>query len=202
MFSVASVNYFDNILNVTYSDIYPLGVRQQVWDREKIIIIPNHYIFTKDEQENRNVDILRDYCTEQNIKYFYDIKDLGGFKVPLGTDSHTCTVGAFVQFATCIGNTDASFVLGTGKLLLKKGDPCGVEVDRSTQSKPPDKPINGNLVDIAVKKINMDQIKSEPSLMPCSFSEINKDSKKRNKSDSSEACNHKFGFGHCSSDSC
>ena len=37
----------------------------------------------------------------------------------LGTDSHTCTAGAFGQFATGIGNTDAGFVLGTGKILLK-----------------------------------------------------------------------------------
>lgn len=40
-------------------------------------------------------------------------------QVLLGTDSHTCTAGAFGQFATGIGNTDAGFVLGTGKLLLK-----------------------------------------------------------------------------------
>lgn len=42
-------------------------------------------------------------------------------QVLLGTDSHTCTVGAFGQFATGIGITDAGFVLGTGKLLLKVG---------------------------------------------------------------------------------
>ncbi|KAK6161191.1 hypothetical protein DH2020_004572 [Rehmannia glutinosa] len=128
------------------------GKNAKVWDREKIVIIPDHYIFTTDERANRNVDILRDFCTEQNIKYFYDIKDLGNFKifesdkltlqanpdykgvchvalaqeghcrpgeVLLGTDSHTCTAGAFGQFATGIGNTDAGFVLGTGKLLLK-----------------------------------------------------------------------------------
>lgn len=53
----------------------------KVWDREKIVIIPDHYIFTSDERANRNVDILRDFCTEQNIKYFYDIKDLSDFKV-------------------------------------------------------------------------------------------------------------------------
>lgn len=40
-------------------------------------------------------------------------------QVLLGTDSHTCTAGAFGQFATGIGNTDAGFVLGAGKLLLK-----------------------------------------------------------------------------------
>ncbi|XP_047980798.1 3-isopropylmalate dehydratase large subunit, chloroplastic-like [Salvia hispanica] len=118
------------------------GENAKVWDREKVVIIPDHYIFTTDERANRNVDILRDFCNEQNIKYFYDIKDLGNFKanpdykgvchvalaqeghcrpgeVLLGTDSHTCTAGAFGQFATGIGNTDAGFVLGTGKLLLK-----------------------------------------------------------------------------------
>lgn len=41
------------------------------------------------------------------------------FKVLFGTDSHTCNAGAFGQFATGIGNTDASFVMGTGKLLIK-----------------------------------------------------------------------------------
>jgi 3-isopropylmalate/(R)-2-methylmalate dehydratase large subunit len=37
----------------------------------------------------------------------------------LGTDSHTCTAGAFGEFATGIGNTDAGFVMGTGKTWLK-----------------------------------------------------------------------------------
>ncbi|CAI0436607.1 unnamed protein product [Linum tenue] len=118
------------------------GQNAKVWDREKIVIIPDHYIFTNDERANRNVDILRDFCAEQNIKYFYDIQDRGNFKanpdykgvchialaqeghcrpgeVLLGTDSHTCTAGAFGQFATGIGNTDAGFVMGAGKLLLK-----------------------------------------------------------------------------------
>ncbi|OMO95328.1 Aconitase/3-isopropylmalate dehydratase large subunit, alpha/beta/alpha [Corchorus olitorius] len=118
------------------------GENAKVWDREKVVVIPDHYIFTTDERANRNVDILRDFSMEQNIKYFYDIKDLSNFKanpdykgvchvalaqeghcrpgeVLLGTDSHTCTAGAFGQFATGIGNTEAGFVLGTGKLLLK-----------------------------------------------------------------------------------
>ncbi|KAF8398605.1 hypothetical protein HHK36_017536 [Tetracentron sinense] len=42
-------------------------------------------------------------------------------EVLLGTDSHTCDVGAFGQFATGIGNTDAGFVLGTGTLILETG---------------------------------------------------------------------------------
>ena len=40
-------------------------------------------------------------------------------EVLFGTDSHTCMAGAFNEFATGIGNTDAGFVMGTGKLLAQ-----------------------------------------------------------------------------------
>lgn len=53
----------------------------KVWDPEKIVVIPDHYIFTSDKRANRNVDIMREHCREQNIKYFYDITDLGDFRV-------------------------------------------------------------------------------------------------------------------------
>ena len=43
----------------------------------------------------------------------------GAGEVLFGTDSHTCNAGAFGQFATGVGNTDAGFILGTGKLLIK-----------------------------------------------------------------------------------
>ncbi|MFN3927112.1 MAG: 3-isopropylmalate dehydratase large subunit [Pseudanabaenaceae cyanobacterium] len=118
------------------------GADAKVWDREKIVLIPDHYIFTKDARANRNLEILREFAKEQGIKYFYDITDLSNFKanpdykgvchialaqeghtrpgeVLFGTDSHTCNAGAFGEFATGIGNTDAAFVMGTGKLLLK-----------------------------------------------------------------------------------
>ena len=118
------------------------GASAKVWDKEKIVLIPDHYIFTADERANRNVDILRDFAQEQEIKYFYDITDRSNFKanpdykgvchialaqeghtrpgeILFGTDSHTCNAGAFGQFATGIGNTDAAFIMGTGKLLIK-----------------------------------------------------------------------------------
>jgi 3-isopropylmalate/(R)-2-methylmalate dehydratase large subunit len=111
------------------------GQDAKVWDREKVVLIPDHYIFTKDAMANRNVDVLRQFAKEQNIRYFYDVgtehyKGVCHIALPeeghtrpgevlLGTDSHTCTAGAFGEFATGIGNTDAGFVLGTGKLWLK-----------------------------------------------------------------------------------
>ncbi len=131
------------------------GEQAKVWDPKKIVIIPDHYIFTADRLSNRNVDILRDFAKEQQLPYFYDVIDdpQGSWKfdanrgqlqrqygsryqgvcyaalprlgharpgeILFGTDSHTCMAGAFGEFASGIGNTDAGFILGTGKLLVK-----------------------------------------------------------------------------------
>jgi 3-isopropylmalate/(R)-2-methylmalate dehydratase large subunit len=131
------------------------GKNAKVWDRSKIVIIPDHYIFTADSLSNRNVDILRDFVNEQGLPFFYDVIDDSNGKwvfdaqkgnlqrqygshyagvchaalpekghtrpgeVLFGTDSHTCSAGAFNEFATGIGNTDAGFIMGTGKLLIK-----------------------------------------------------------------------------------
>jgi len=131
------------------------GKTAKVWDRNRVVIIPDHYIFTSDSKSNRNVDILREFSREQGLPYFYDVIDdpkgewkfdatKGNLKrqygsnyagvchaalpakghtrpgeVLFGTDSHTCMAGAFNEFATGIGNTDAGFVMGTGKLLIK-----------------------------------------------------------------------------------
>jgi 3-isopropylmalate/(R)-2-methylmalate dehydratase large subunit len=111
------------------------GENAKVWDKNKLVIIPDHYIFTADKYANRNVDILRAFAAEQDLPYFYDVGSDSykgvchvalpeeGFTRPgevlFGTDSHTCTAGAFGQFATGIGNTDAAFIMGTGKLWVK-----------------------------------------------------------------------------------
>src|SRR5438309_10351016 len=111
------------------------GPNAKVWDREKLVVIPDHYIFTHDAMANRNVQVLREFAKEQDVKYFYDVgtanyKGVCHIALPeeghtrpgevlLGTDSHTCTAGASGEFATGIGNTDAGFVMGAGKLWVK-----------------------------------------------------------------------------------
>jgi 3-isopropylmalate/(R)-2-methylmalate dehydratase large subunit len=111
------------------------GKDAKVWDREKVVVVPDHYIFTADKMANRNVDVLREFVREQQLPYYYDVgtdqyKGVCHIALPeeghtrpgevlFGTDSHTCTAGAFGEFATGIGNTDAGFILGTGKLWVK-----------------------------------------------------------------------------------
>ena len=111
------------------------GQSAKVWDKNKVVIIPDHFIFTSDTRANRNIDILREFVKEQDLPYYYDVgtENYKGVchialaqeghnrpgEVLFGTDSHTCTSGAFGMFSTGIGNTDAAFILGTGKLWVK-----------------------------------------------------------------------------------
>jgi len=128
------------------------GPDAKVFDPYKIVIMPDHYIFTADPKAHRNVQIVREFARRQGIRHYYDPEfitpGIEGMPEPytdpdvttyvgvchvglpqkghtrpgellLGTDSHTCTHGAFGEFATGIGNTDAGFVMGTGKLWLK-----------------------------------------------------------------------------------
>lgn len=121
------------------------GEDARVWDPEKLVIVPDHYIFTADKYANRNVDILRAFAADQDLPNYYDVgtnRYKGvchialpeeGFTRPgevlFGTDSHTCTAGAFGQFATGIGNTDAAFIMGTGKLWVKVPETMRFEFD-------------------------------------------------------------------------
>ena len=111
------------------------GENAEVWDSDKIVLTPDHYIFTRDEKCLRNINICRDFAAKKNLPHFYDpgtptysgvchltLPQKGHCRpgeVMFGTDSHTCTHGAFGEFATGIGNTDAAFIMGTGKLLIK-----------------------------------------------------------------------------------
>ena len=111
------------------------GENAKVFDPDKVVIMPDHYIFTADMHANRNIEILRAFAAEQDLPHYYDVGSqrykgvchIGlaeeGFNRPgsvlIGTDSHSCTSGAFGLFSTGVGNTDAALIMGTGKIWVK-----------------------------------------------------------------------------------
>ncbi len=111
------------------------GADAKIWDVNKLVVMPDHYIFTENPHAIRNVEILREFAAEYDLPHFFDVGTdrykgvchIGlaeeGFNVPgsilIGTDSHTCTSGAFGLFSTGVGNTDAAFIMGTGKIWIR-----------------------------------------------------------------------------------
>ncbi|MCZ6704433.1 MAG: 3-isopropylmalate dehydratase large subunit [Bacteroidetes bacterium] len=111
------------------------GDSARVWDRDKLVIMPDHFIFTADPHARRNIEILRVFAAEQELPHYFDVGSSRykgvchvalaeeGFNRPgsvlFGTDSHTCTSGAFGLFSAGIGNSDAALIMGTGKIWVR-----------------------------------------------------------------------------------
>ena len=119
---------------------YSMGVKK-VWNSEKIVIPVDHCVPAANEKYAANHKIIREFAREQNIKYFYDIKEgichqvlpekghvLPGYLI-LGSDSHTTTYGAFGAFSAGIGRSEAASIMATGKLWLKVPESMKITVD-------------------------------------------------------------------------
>lgn len=105
---------------------------KNVFDREKIVFVPDHFCPNKDIKSAEQAKMLRDFAKEQGITHYYDIGRMGiehallpeeGIVLPgdviIGADSHTCTYGALGAFATGVGSTDLAACMITGKVWFK-----------------------------------------------------------------------------------
>ncbi|MFH0948212.1 MAG: 3-isopropylmalate dehydratase large subunit [Elusimicrobiota bacterium] len=105
---------------------------RKVFDREKIVLVPDHFCPNKDIKSAEQSKILRDFAKEQGLTHYYEVGKMGiehallpeeGVVLPgdviIGADSHTCTYGALGAFATGVGSTDLAACMITGKVWFK-----------------------------------------------------------------------------------
>ncbi len=114
---------------------------KKVWDNNKIVIILDHLVPASSVISAGLHRTVRKFAEEQDIKNFYDV-GRGGVchqvmpekghvrpgEVIIGSDSHTCTYGAFGAFATGIGSTEMAAVFATGKLWFRVPEVIKVDV--------------------------------------------------------------------------
>ncbi len=104
----------------------------KVFDREKIIVTPDHFQPAKDIKSAELHKRLDQWARRHNIKYYYKLGRAGVChallpeqghirpgEVIIGPDSHTCTYGAFAAFSTGVGSTDLAAAIATGKLWFR-----------------------------------------------------------------------------------
>ena len=99
----------------------------QVFDKDKIAIVLDHYTPCKDIKAAQLCKTAREFAKKYEITHFYDVGRVGvehalipeqGLALPgdviIGADSHTCTYGALGAFSTGIGSTDMAAGMATG----------------------------------------------------------------------------------------
>ena len=100
--------------------------------REKIVLIPDHYVPAKDVRSAEQAKAMREFAKKYKIENYFEIGRSGvchqvmiesGFVAPgrliVGADSHTCSYGALGAFSTGIGSTEAASIMASGKMWFK-----------------------------------------------------------------------------------
>ncbi len=109
------------------------GLKQkEVFDRDKIALVMDHFIPNKDIKSAENCKCCRDFAESREITNYFDVGQMGiehallpekGLVVAgdcvIGADSHTCTYGALGAFSTGVGSTDMAAGMATGKAWFK-----------------------------------------------------------------------------------
>ena len=99
-----------------------------VFDREKIVLVPDHFTPNKDVKAAELAKEMRGFAAAKGIVNYFEAGRAGiehaflpeqglvtAGDVIIGADSHTCTYGALGAFSTGVGSTDAAAGMATGK---------------------------------------------------------------------------------------
>lgn len=124
------------------------GPNATVWDPDKIVLVADHFIQINDIRADEGAIAMHQQMVEfahrQNC-HLFDVISPGeaagichvllpekGFIRPgmivAGTDSHSCTYGAFGCFSTGVGTTDMANLFATGDLWLRVPATIGIQL--------------------------------------------------------------------------
>ncbi len=116
---------------VAIEEFNKIGV-DEVFDRDKIALVPDHFAPNKDIDSARQCKVLREFAREQQITNYFELGEMGiehcllpeaGLVLPgqiiIGADSHTCTYGALGALGTGVGSTDMAAAMAAGEAWFK-----------------------------------------------------------------------------------
>ncbi len=105
---------------------------QGVFDKDKIALVPDHFVPNKDIKSAEHCKCVREFARKNQITNYFEVGEMGiehallpekGLTVAgdviIGADSHTCTYGALGAFSTGVGSTDMAAGMATGKAWFK-----------------------------------------------------------------------------------
>lgn len=116
---------------VAINEFEKLGL-DNVFHRDKISIVPDHFTPNKDIKAAEQCKLVRKFVKNKKISNYFEVGQMAiehcllpekglvvAGDVVIGADSHTCTYGALGAFSTGIGSTDMAAGMATGKCWFK-----------------------------------------------------------------------------------
>ena len=116
---------------VAIDEFEKIGV-DSVFDRERVVIVPDHFTPNKDINSAKQAQLIRNFARKHDLVNYFEIGEMGiehcllpeqGLALPgeiiIGADSHTCTYGALGALGTGVGSTDMAAAMATGKAWFK-----------------------------------------------------------------------------------
>lgn len=107
-------------------------IGKPVFDKAKIVLVPDHFSPCKDIKSATLCKIMRDFARKHEIVNYFEVGRMGiehallpdkGLVAPgeivVGADSHTCTYGALNALSTGMGQTDIAVAMATGTTWFK-----------------------------------------------------------------------------------
>lgn len=105
-----------------------MGGRNVLYPERLVVVLDRKTTGTTDEMM-RDYNSIRDFMEEQRVEHFFDCDKgichqvLAGFLRQglsvVGSDSHTCTAGAFNCFAVGLNKTETAYLWKTGKMWFR-----------------------------------------------------------------------------------
>src|SRR5438477_4318227 len=105
---------------------------EKIWDPDRVAVTQDHFQPAKDAASATLGRLTREFSHDMGIKWYFEVGQGGichtvlpenGLVLPgelvVGADSHSCTYGALINFATGVGSTDLACVLSLGELWFR-----------------------------------------------------------------------------------
>jgi len=116
---------------ISIKEFKKIGAKN-VFDKNKIVFIPDHFAPQKDIKAAEQCKMLKDFSREHDLGLYFEVGRMGiehallpeqGIVLPgdlvIGADSHTCTYGGLGAFSTGVGSTDVASAMATGECWFK-----------------------------------------------------------------------------------
>lgn len=126
--NIDMVMLHEGFSRLLYDQFRDLGVK--FWDLDRVVVMIDHEANPRSQARQEDIVKTKNFAHEFEVTNWYYSEGIAHQVMPemghvrpgeviVGTDSHTCTYGAFGAFSSGIGATEAGWIFATGDMWFR-----------------------------------------------------------------------------------